>query len=74
MKRKRRANPNPAASAIEGENLRISGVARMLSVSISQAHVLSRQPDFPRPFRLSDAIRVWDKAEILAWRDARRAA
>lgn len=29
-------------------------------------------PDFPRPFRLSPAITVWDEAELVQWIEGRK--
>ncbi len=31
-------------------------------------------PDFPKPFKLSAGITVWDEAEIIAWLVSKRSA
>lgn len=30
-------------------------------------------PSFPKPFRLSPGVTVWDEAEILAWLESKKA-
>lgn len=36
--------------------------------------LLQNDPTFPKPMYLGPATVVWDRAELIAWRDSKRAA
>lgn len=55
--------------------LRDTGVALKLSVSQSQVwRFVKTDGTFPRPFKLSPRITVWDEAAIDAWLENKKGA
>ena len=54
------------------ELLTIKETAARLAVCRTTVYRLLRDPDFPRPFALTDDVRRWDAAEIDAWVESRR--
>lgn len=51
--------------------VRAKGVAELLGVTPLTVWRWARNPDFPRPRRLSARCTVFDAREVEAWRDAR---
>lgn len=57
--------PNPAPS------LRAKDAAQLLGASEPTFWRWTRQPGFPKARRLSSRCTVFDRAELLAWRDSK---
>lgn len=48
--------------------IRLSEVCQMTGASRATVwRWVKARPDFPRPFKLSDAITVWDEGEVRSW-------
>jgi len=55
--------------------LRAPKVAEMLDVSPATVKRWAREnPSFPKPFKLSENVTVWDSSEIADWLKAQKAA
>ena len=50
-----------------------AAIAAMFGVSRPAVTRWAARPDFPRPLPLSVGARVWSRAEVAAWREARLA-
>lgn len=50
----------------------VSDIAQMAGKSKQRAYAMTRQPGFPRPQDDLLAGRVWRRAEVQAWLDARQ--
>ena len=53
--------------------LRPADAARMLSVSKCTLWRWTKEPDFPKPFRLGSHSIGYDEAELVKWAESRRA-
>ena len=52
----------------KGQLLRASQVASVLGMSVPSVWRIAKEnADFPKPFKLSARVTVWDEAEILAF-------
>lgn len=63
------AASRPAAPAVS-QSLRPKAAAQLLGVGIATLWRWSARPDFPHCRRLSARCTVFDRDELLAWRDA----
>lgn len=52
--------------------LRPTEAARLLGISRSAFYELTRDRDFPEPYRISRRIRAWRARDLIAWAEARR--
>lgn len=52
--------------------LRASGVAHKLGIGTSTVYKYALAADFPRPFKLSSQVVVWDEADIDKWLEAKK--
>ncbi|MBR0671726.1 helix-turn-helix transcriptional regulator [Neoroseomonas soli] len=58
---------------VPGRAIRLPGVCALTGASRSTIwRWVAADPTFPRPFRLSPAVTVWDEAEVLAWLAAKK--
>ncbi|XBS69917.1 AlpA family phage regulatory protein [Acerihabitans sp. KWT182] len=53
-------------------NARIKSVAIFLAISEATVWRKTKQPDFPKPTKLSERVTVFDAAEIRRWMAERR--
>ena len=54
--------------------IRIPRVCDLTGLSRASVWRFARDdPDFPKPFRLSEAATAWDEPEVVNWIEARRA-
>lgn len=53
-------------------NARVKSVAVFLAVSEATVWRKAKQPDFPKPTKLSERVTVFDAAEIRSWLAERR--
>lgn len=52
----------------KGQLLRASQVAAVLGLSVASVwRIAKSNKDFPKPFKLSVRVTVWDEAEVLAF-------
>lgn len=56
----------------ESGNVRIKNVAQFLSVSEATVWRRAKDPDFPKPIKLTPRITVFDAKEIRNWVDSKR--
>lgn len=62
-------------SKLSNRVIRLSEVCQMTGASRATVwRWVKVRSDFPRPFKLSDAITVWDEAEVRNWIGAQRSA
>lgn len=54
-------------------SVRASRVGSVLGGSRATGYVCMKEPDFPKPRKISSRFVVYDRAELLAWRDKRKA-
>lgn len=45
-------------------------VAEFLEIGLSTVWVWAKRPGFPRSRKIGPQVTVWDRDEIIAWRDA----
>ncbi len=68
-------NDNHPNSVAHTRAIRLDRVRDLTGVSGSTIWRLSlNDPDFPKPFKLSAGITVWNEGEIFAWLDAKKCA
>ena len=68
-------NDNHPGSVAHTRAIRLDRVCDLTGVS--RATIWRRvldDPAFPKPFKLSEGITVWDEAEIIAWLVSKRSA
>lgn len=53
-------------------NARVKSVAKFLAISKATVWRKAKQPDFPKPTKLSERVTVFDAAEIRSWLAERR--
>jgi predicted DNA-binding transcriptional regulator AlpA len=54
--------------------IRLPRVCDLISSSRATVwRLVKKDPTFPKPFRLSEAITCWDEDELSAWLDAKKA-
>ena len=56
--------------APQPKSLRARQVAALLGISLATVWVWAKRPDFPRSRKIGPQTTIWDRDEILAWRDA----
>jgi predicted DNA-binding transcriptional regulator AlpA len=56
------------------KSVRAKQVAALLGVASSTVWVWAKRPDFPRARKLGPQTTIWDRDEVLAWRDAQMQA
>ena len=55
-------------SKLPGRAIRLTEVCHMTGASrATEWRWVKGRSDFPRPFKLSDAITVWDEGEVRSW-------
>ncbi len=52
------------------KSVRARQVAALLGISLATVWVWAKRPDFPRARKIGPQTTIWDRDEILAWRDA----
>jgi len=66
-----RHNTNEASG---GRALRLPHVCDLTGASRTTIWRWAKDdPTFPKPFKLSDAVTVWDEGEVLAWIERKKA-
>jgi predicted DNA-binding transcriptional regulator AlpA len=65
------AEPAPAATpaAEPSPSIRAAHVGKLLGTSRATAYIYMARAGFPRPRKISPRFVVFDRAELLAWRD-----
>lgn len=66
MKTKKQENAAPS----QPKSLRPRQVADLLGIGLSTVWVWAKRPDFPRSRKIGPQVTVWDRDELIAWRDA----
>lgn len=62
-----------ASRKFKGRVLRINGVCELISCSPATIwRWVKNDPDFPKSFKLSPSLTVWDEAELLGWIDQKK--
>ena len=64
-KKQETAPPSP-----QPKSLRPRQVAELLGIGLSTVWVWAKRPDFPRSRKIGPQVTVWDRDELVAWRDA----
>ena len=63
MKTNKQENATP-------KSLRPRQVAELLGIGLSTVWVWAKRPDFPRARKIGPQVTVFDRDELVAWRDA----
>jgi len=53
--------------------LRKADIEKILNVGRTTRQKITRQPDFPKPFKLGGTLEVWDSDDFYKWLDAQKA-
>lgn len=63
-KKQETAPPSP-----QPKSLRPRQVAELLGIGLSTVWVWAKRPDFPRARKIGPQVTIFDRDELLAWRD-----